>query len=127
MSAEARPKRELEIEHDAPALAGTGTPVRTRFLLLWTAAVIATSAALVAHLALRLETVRLGYEVGQARRVERRLLEEQRMLAIESATLREPDRIEAVARGSLGMDVPSPERIVPVGGSERRRTAGRMR
>ncbi len=98
-----------------------------RFLVLWSAAVIATSVALVAHLALRLETVRLGYEVGLARRDQSRLIEERRMLAIEAATLREPDRVEAVARGTLAMDVPPAERIVPVGGVARRRAAGRMR
>ena len=49
------------------------------------------------------------------------------MLAIESATLREPGRVETVARGRLGMDVPEPERVVPVGSGARRGTAGRMR
>lgn len=101
--------------------------MRTRFLVLWTVAVLATAAAFVAHLSLRLETVRLGYDVGQARREQRRLIEQRRLLSIESATLREPERIEAVARGTLGMDVPDPARIVPVGQRASRRAAGRMR
>lgn len=101
--------------------------MKTRFLVLWTAAVLATAAAFVAHLSLRLETVRLGYEVGQERREQRRLIEQRRLLSIESATLREPERIEAVARGTLGMDVPDPSRIVSVGQRASRRAAGRMR
>ena len=125
MSAESSNAADLEL--DAQSAAAQPASVRTRFLLLWTAAVIATAAALIAHLAPRLETVRLGYDVGQARREQRELLESQRMLAIESATLREPGRVETVARGRLGMDVPEPERVVPVGSGARRGTAGRMR
>ena len=101
--------------------------MKTRFLALWAAAVLATSAAFVAHLSLRLETVRLGYEVGQARREQRRLVEQRRLLSIEAATLREPERVEAVARGTLGMDVPDPSRVVSVGRRGGRRAAGRMR
>jgi cell division protein FtsL len=101
--------------------------MKARFLVLWTAAVVATAAAFVAHLSLRMETVRLGYEVGQARREQRRLIEQRRLLSLEAATLREPDRIEAVARGTLGMDVPDAARIVPVGQRATRRSSGRMR
>jgi cell division protein FtsL len=100
---------------------------KTRFLVLWAVAVIATAAAFVAHLSLRMQTVALGYDVGQARREQRRLIEQRGLLSIETATLREPERIEAVARGSLDMDVPEPERIVPIGRGAARRSAGRMR
>jgi len=101
--------------------------MKTRFVVLWTVAVLATAAAFIAHLALRGETVRLGYEVGQARRVQSQLGEQRHLLSIEAATLRAPDRIEAVARGSLGMEVPEPSRIVPVGQAGARPSAGRMR
>ncbi|MDQ3037515.1 MAG: cell division protein FtsL [Myxococcota bacterium] len=101
--------------------------MKTRFLVLWAAAVLATGAAFVAHLSLRLETVRLGYDVGQARREQRQLIEQRRMLSIEAATLREPERIEAVARGTLGMDVPDASRIVSIGQRSARRSSGRMR
>lgn len=102
--------------------------MRARFLVLWSVAVIAAAAAFVAHLALRHHTVQLGYEVGRARRVQRRLIEQRRLLAIEAATLRQAERIETVARGRLGMDVPEPARVVPVGNERRqRRMAGRVR
>jgi cell division protein FtsL len=101
--------------------------VKARFLALWTAAVLATAAAFVVHLALRFETVRLGYEVGQTRREQRRLVEQRRLLAIEAATLRQTQRVEAVARGTLRMEVPAPDRVVPVGGRANQRVAGRIR
>jgi cell division protein FtsL len=101
--------------------------VKNRFLVLWAAAVLATAAAFVAHLSLRLETVRLGYDVGLARREQQRLVEQRRLLSIEAATLREPSRVEAVARGSLAMEVPDPSRVVSVGQRGSRRPAGRMR
>lgn len=101
--------------------------MKARFLALWTAAVIACAAAFVVHLALRFETVRLGYEVGESRRDQRRLIEQRRLLAIEAATLRQADRVEAVARGTLQMDVPEPDRVVPIDGRRRRRAAGRVR
>ena len=89
---------------------------------------VACAAAFVAHLALRHQTVQLGYDVGRARQAHRRLIEERRLLAIEAATLRQTERIEAVARGRLHMDVPEPARVVPVGQSRAQtRMAGRVR
>ena len=108
-------------------MTGKPRPRRSRFLWLWAAAVLATAAAFVAHLSLRLETVRLGYDVGQERREQRRLIEERRLLSIETATLREPERVEAVARGTLGMDVPDTAHVVPIGAGAHRQAAGRMR
>jgi cell division protein FtsL len=101
--------------------------VRARFLALWTVAVLACAAAFVVHLALRFETVRLGYDVGNERREQRRLIEQRRLLAVEAATLRQADRVESVARGALEMEVPEPERVVPIDGRRRQRAAGRVR
>ncbi len=104
--------------------------MKRRFLLLWTAAVLAAAMAFIVHLAMRFETVRLGYEVGSERRAQRELVESRRNLAIEAATLRQAARVEAVARQVLDMDVPEPQRVVPVGRfakSRTARTAGRVR
>jgi cell division protein FtsL len=98
-----------------------------RFLALWSAAVLATAAAFVAHLAVRFETVRLGYQVGEARNEQRDLVEQRRLLSIEAATLRQAARIEAVARGALGMEQAESQRVVPIDGQPRRRAAGRVR
>jgi len=98
-----------------------------RFLVLWAIAVLATAVAFVAHLALRFETVRLGYDVGKARRAQGALVEQRRLLSIEAATLGQAARVEAVARGSLGMDVPPPSHVVPMGVRTARRAAGGVR
>jgi cell division protein FtsL len=101
--------------------------MRARVLALWMAAVLATVASLVVHLTLRFETVRLGYEVSEARRVQRDLTETRRLLMLEAATLREADRVESVARTTLGMDTPAPPRIIAVDGAPERAPAGRTR
>ena len=71
--------------------------------------------------------MRLGYDVDRARQEERRLVEQQRLLSIEAATLRAPERVETVARGALNMDIPNADRVVTLGSRERRTAAGRMR
>lgn len=101
--------------------------MKRRFVALWIAAIGAAGLAFVAHLALRFETVRLGYDVDRARHEQRRLVEQERLLAIEAATLRAPERVEAVARGTLGMELPAAERVVTLGARARRAAAGRMR
>jgi len=101
--------------------------MKARFLALWTVAVLATAASFVMHLALRFETVRLGYEVGTARKEQRRLVEARRLLSLEAATLRQADRVEAVARGSLAMELPEPSRVIAVGERTRPESAGGAR
>ena len=91
--------------------------MKARFLMLWTVAVMATALSFIVHLALRFETVRLGYDVGAAREQERELIEQRRLLALEAATLREADRVEIVARGSFDMDVARSPRVIAVGKS----------
>ncbi len=89
--------------------------MKARFLMLWTVAVVATAASFIVHLALRFETVRLGYDVGAARVEERHLLEQKRLLSLEAATLRQADRVEAVARSTFQMDVAQPASVIAVG------------
>ena len=103
--------------------------MRRRFVALWIAAICAACLAFIAHLTLRFETVRLGYDVDRARQEERRLVEQQRqrLLSIEAATLRAPERVETVARGALNMDIPNADRVVTLGSRDRRTAAGRMR
>jgi len=102
--------------------------MKSRFLALWTVAVLATGAAFVTYLALRFETVRLGYELDEASREQKRLTEWKRMVALEAQTLREHQRVEAIAERSLRMKPPARERIVSVeGGTLGHASAGRAR
>lgn len=85
------------------------------FLPLWTAAVVATSSAFVLDLALRGRSVQLGYQLGAARQEQARLREVQRVLALQAASYKTPERVEIVARSLLGMEAPPPERVISLG------------
>jgi cell division protein FtsL len=82
------------------------------FLAVWTLATAAAVSAFVVHLALRGRTVELGYELGRARQQEARLREVKRVLEVEAATYKAPERVEIVARTLLAMETPSADRIV---------------
>jgi cell division protein FtsL len=84
------------------------------FVALWTLATTATVAAFVVHLALRGKTISLGYELGRERAEQSRLREVKRVLMVESASYKTPERVEIVARTLLGMEPAPPERIVPL-------------
>jgi cell division protein FtsL len=87
---------------------------RRPFLVVWTLAIAATVSAFVVHLALRGRTVQLGYELGRARQEQARLREVKRVLDVEAASYKTPERVEIIARTLLGMEPPTPERIVPL-------------
>ena len=82
------------------------------FVTVWTFAVIATVCAFVMHLALRGKTVSLGYQLGHARAEQARLREVKRVLQLEAASYKTPERVEIVARTLLAMEPPAPSRIV---------------
>lgn len=84
------------------------------FITLWTLAIVAAVSAFVLHLALRGKTVALGYELGRARAEQARLREVKRVLQVEAASYKTPERVEIVARTLLGMEPPPPDRIVPL-------------
>jgi cell division protein FtsL len=95
--------------------------MRVRYLALWFVAVVATGAAFVSYLALRFETVRLGYELDETMREYKRLSELERLIALEAQTLRERRRITAIAERSLGMGSPELSRLVVVESGSRAR------
>jgi cell division protein FtsL len=85
------------------------------FLTLWTFAVVAATSAFVFSLALRVRSIELGYELGQSHAKVARLREVKRVLELELASYKTPERIDFVARALLGMSEPSPDRILPAG------------
>jgi cell division protein FtsL len=82
------------------------------FIALWTLAIIAMVVAFVLHLGLRSKTVQLGYKLGVARKEQARLREVKRVLSLEAASYRTPERVEMVGRSLLGMTPPPPERVI---------------
>jgi hypothetical protein len=85
------------------------------FLALWTLAVAAATAAFVLYLGLRVRAVELGYELGRAHGGLDRLREVKRVLELELASQKTPERVDVVARTLLGMSAPAPDRILPAG------------
>lgn len=85
------------------------------FLVLWTLAVLAATAAFVMYLALRVRSVELGYQLGRSHAKVARLREVKRVMELELASHKTPERVELVARTLLGMKEPSPDRILPAG------------
>jgi cell division protein FtsL len=85
------------------------------FLTLWTLAVIAATAAFVLHLALRVRSVELGYELGRAHAHVARLREVRHVLELEVASHKTPERVDFIARTLLGMSEPTPDRILSAG------------
>ena len=90
------------------------TSLRGSFLLTWTLAVAATTSAFVLHLALRGRTMQLGYELGRARQDQARLREVRRVLEVEAASYKAPQRVDIVARTLLGMEPALSERVIQV-------------
>lgn len=102
--------------------------MKGRLLALWTVAVLSTGLAFIAYLALRFESVRIGYQLDQASKDHKRLAELSRMLTLEAQTLREHARVQAIAERTLGMTAPDKTRVVAVGSVTRARVdAGRTR
>ncbi len=92
------------------------TRTRARaFIVTWTLAVTAVVCAFVVHLALRGRTVQFGYDLGKARGEQARLREVKRVLEVEAASYKTPERVEMVSRSLLGMEPPTSDRIVPMG------------
>jgi cell division protein FtsL len=89
---------------------------RDAFLPLWTLAVAATVSAFVLHLALRGRSMQLGYDLGKARQEQSRLREVERVMQLEAASYKTPERVEIVARTLLAMEPPAPDRIISLGG-----------
>ena len=93
------------------------------FIALWTLATVATVSAFVLHLALHGRIVSLGYDLGRARAEQARLREVKRVLEVEAASYKTPERVEIVARTLLAMEPPPPERIVSLPAVSEKREA----
>ena len=80
-------------------------------VLLIVAAFVAVSGAAMAHVSLRLGVVRMGYQIGEQTRQRRAFEEQRRRYTTELSMLKNPGRIEKLAREQLHMELPDPSRI----------------
>jgi cell division protein FtsL len=88
---------------------------RRPFLVVWALAVAGATSAFTVHLALRMRSIELGYELGRAHAHLGRLREVKRVLELELASHETPERVDLVARSVLGMSEPSSDRILSAG------------
>jgi len=56
--------------------------------------------------------IQYGYRIEEAQKKKEQLSEISRQLRLERASLRDPQRIDSIARGELGMVVPAPGQLV---------------
>jgi cell division protein FtsL len=84
------------------------------YLVIFTLLSVLITGALIYHLHLRFDGVRLGYETSRARAERAQLVAEQRELRLELSSLKSPERVEAEAREKLGMEMPGNDRIIPI-------------
>jgi len=82
------------------------------FVICWTLAVAAASAAFCVHLTLRVRAIELGYEMGRIHAQLGRLREVRRVLELEVASYQTPERVDLVARTLLGMAPPGVDRML---------------
>ena len=72
------------------------------------------TAVAVFHVWSRVKVVDLGLEINQLRREFKGQQQEQGRLRLEVASLKTPARIEAIAKGTLGMTLPTEQQVVVV-------------
>lgn len=60
-------------------------------------------------------SVRLGYEISRAGEAHRALIEENRALRVEVASLKDPKRLAALATEKYGLAPPKPSQIIKRG------------
>jgi cell division protein FtsL len=62
----------------------------------------------------RLQVIHLEYDISSLEGRVRHLQHEMSMLRVEAASLRNPGRIERVARNELGLRFPAPEQVIVI-------------
>jgi cell division protein FtsL len=88
---------------------------RLSFPALWLLALAASVSAMLVHLAIRGRVLSAGYDLGRAYAEQEQLKEVRRVLDLERASERSPERIRTVAKALRSMDPPAPEQVVIVG------------
>jgi len=78
------------------------------------AVMILMTVVAVFHVWSRVKVVDLGLEINQLRREYKDQQQEQGRLKLEVASLKTPARIEAIAKGTLGMTLPTDQQVVVV-------------
>lgn len=101
--------------------------MKARFLKYWVIVVVAISLAFGVHLLLLSENAHMSYQLQDLRLKQERLKAQRNLLSLEAATLRQVDRVEAIARGSFGMEVPPSSHVIVMGRTHEAHASRRLR
>jgi cell division protein FtsL len=80
-------------------------------LALWLSLLCVFIAELLAYTWVRVQCVRVGYEISTLNKEQERLNELQANFKVELARLKAPQRITRIAREKLGLTLPAPEQM----------------
>jgi hypothetical protein len=76
---------------------------------------MAATAAFLFYLAVRVESLEYGYELGKAYSEVSRLREMERVMELEEASHNTPERVDLIARSLFFMEEPQKDRVVDAG------------
>jgi cell division protein FtsL len=84
----------------------------TKLLVLWIALLCVFIAELLIYTWVRVQCVRVGYEISALTKEQQRLTELQANLKVELARLRAPQRIIRIAQEKLGLTLPTSKQMM---------------
>ena len=97
---------------DNSRLVRVADPQERREFLLWLLIGTVLFAAGLAYAWERFALVRYGYAIEELKGQREALMESNRQLRLEEASLRSPERIDAIARTDLGLVAPAPKQVM---------------
>jgi cell division protein FtsL len=83
-----------------------------KVIALWITLLCVFIAELLVYTWLRVQCVRVGYEISTLNREQQRLNELQSNLKVELARLKSPQRITKIAQEKLGLMLPTPKQMM---------------
>ncbi|MGE5258956.1 MAG: cell division protein FtsL [Hyphomicrobiales bacterium] len=83
-----------------------------RMLALWLSLLCVFIAELLVYTWVRVQCVRVGYEISTLNKEQQRLNELQANLKVELARLKAPQRITKIAQERLGLTLPAPRQMM---------------
>jgi cell division protein FtsL len=92
-------------------------PVKSRrrnrkMIALWLSLLCVFIGELLVYTWVRVQCVRVGYDISAVNQEQQRLTELQANLKVELARLKAPQRITKIAREKLGLTLPAPKQIM---------------
>lgn len=98
----------------APARGVSVTALRWNMFPYLTGVMLLVTMVSIFHVWSRAKVIDLSLQIGEDNRAYSEQQQENKRLKVEGALLKTPARIEALAKGELGMDLPTEQQVVIV-------------